>query len=91
MTEFEYARDRIIMGIERNTLAQTDKALSDIAFHEAGHAAAIYYIMGRDCIYKSTILPHGNILGGVTLDHIIRHIVSLKRKNNFRRIRKKCL
>lgn len=65
MEDFEHARDRILMGIERKNLKRENKQLMDTSIHEAGHVIAIYYILGKKEIYKSTIVPHGNSLGGV--------------------------
>lgn len=65
MEEFEYARDRILMGLERKSLKRADQQLMDTSIHEAGHVLTIYYVLGAEDIYKSTILPHGHSLGGV--------------------------
>lgn len=65
MEDFEYARDRILMGLERKTLKRPDKELMNTAFHEAGHVLATYYTIGYKGIYKATIVPRGNKMGGV--------------------------
>jgi len=42
-TDFEFARDRIMMGIERKSLSMSDKERLNTAIHEAGHAIACYF------------------------------------------------
>ena len=44
--DFEYARDRIMMGIERKKLSMSEKERLHTAIHEAGHAIACYYCKG---------------------------------------------
>lgn len=46
MKDFEYARDRIMMGIERKKLQMSDKDRLNTAIHEAGHAIACYFTPG---------------------------------------------
>lgn len=46
MQDFEYARDRIMMGIERKKLSLSDKDRLLTAIHEAGHAIACYFTPG---------------------------------------------
>ncbi len=65
MEDFEYARDRILMGLERKTLSRPHKDLMNTAIHEAGHVLATYYTAGHKGIYKATIVPRGDALGGV--------------------------
>lgn len=65
MDDFEYARDRILMGLERKTLLRTDKELMNTAVHEAGHTVVTYFTLGPKAIYKSTVVPRGEKLGGV--------------------------
>ena len=43
MNDFEYARDRIMMGIERKKLSMSEKDRLNTAIHEAGHAVACYF------------------------------------------------
>merc|ERR1712166_1109758 len=61
--DFEYARDRIMMGIERATLTVSDKERLNTAIHEAGHAVACYFTPGANKLYKATIVARGGSLG----------------------------
>jgi len=66
MTDFEYARDRIMMGIERKKLSMSDKDRLNTAIHEAGHAIACYFTPGAKKLYKATIVARGSSLGAVS-------------------------
>ena len=61
--DFEFARDRIMMGIERKKLSMTDKDRLNTAIHEAGHAIACYFSKGAKKLYKVTIVARGSSLG----------------------------
>ena len=61
--DFEYARDRIMMGIERKSLSQSDKERLHTAIHEAGHAIACYFNPEAHDLYKATIVSRGPSLG----------------------------
>jgi len=63
MYDFEEARDKIIMGVARKTLAISDKERRMTAIHEAGHALLHYYLENADPLHKVTIVPHGRALG----------------------------
>ena len=63
MDDFEYARDRIMMGIERKALSVTDKERLCTAFHEAGHTVAAALTPLHNKIHKATIAPRGGALG----------------------------
>jgi len=63
MTDFEYARDRIMMGIERKKLSMSYKDRLQTALHEAGHAIACYFTPGAKKLYKATIVARGSSLG----------------------------
>ena len=67
MMDFEYARDRIMMGIERRKLNMTDKERLNTAIHEAGHAITCYFSKGAKKLYKATIVARGSSLGAVSL------------------------
>ncbi|AEP10770.1 ATP-dependent zinc metalloprotease FtsH [Micavibrio aeruginosavorus] len=64
-TDFEQARDRIIMGAERKGLVMSDEEKSLTAYHEAGHALCALHSPGADPIHKATIIPRGGALGMV--------------------------
>ncbi|WP_418141839.1 ATP-dependent zinc metalloprotease FtsH [Marinobacter sp. MA] len=59
---FELARDRIILGEERDTKL-TPKEREAIAYHECGHAIMAYYMRNADPLTKLTIIPHGMAMG----------------------------
>jgi len=63
MADFEYARDRIMMGIERKKLTMSDKDRLLTAIHESGHAIACYFTPGAKKLYKATIVARGSSLG----------------------------
>jgi cell division protease FtsH len=63
MSDFEEARDKILMGVARKTLVVSDKERRMTAIHEAGHALLHYYLKNVDPLHKVTIVPHGRALG----------------------------
>ncbi len=65
LADFEYARDRIMMGIERKKLSMSDRERLHTAIHESGHALACYFNKGARKLYKATIVARGGSLGAV--------------------------
>ena len=63
MEDFEYAKDKVIMGVERKTLMLTDEEKEVTAYHEAGHALVAAFTEGTDPLHKVTIIPRGRALG----------------------------
>ncbi len=63
MTEFEKAKDKIMMGAERRSMVMSDDEKSLTAFHEAGHAIVGLLVPEHDPVYKVTIIPRGRALG----------------------------
>ena len=63
MEDFEYAKDKILMGVERKTLVLTDDEKEITAYHEAGHALVAAFLKGTDPLHKVTIIPRGRALG----------------------------
>lgn len=61
--DLEKAKDKIMMGIERPTLAMTEEDKRDTAYHESGHAIIAKLIKDADPVYKVTIIPRGRALG----------------------------
>jgi ATP-dependent metalloprotease len=61
--DFEFARDRIMMGIERKKLSMTEKDRLNTAIHESGHAIACFFTPGARKLYKATIVARGGSLG----------------------------
>ena len=65
MREFEDARDKVMMGAERKTLAMSQEEKEMTAYHEAGHAIVGLNMPGSLPIHKATIIPRGRALGMV--------------------------
>ena len=63
MEDFEAARDRVIMGQRRESLALSDEEKERVAYHEGGHAVLAYVLDHADPVHKVTILPTGMALG----------------------------
>ena len=63
MTDFEEAKDKVLMGKERRSMVMTEKEKRVTAYHEAGHALAAYYLPDADPLHKVTIIPRGRALG----------------------------
>ena len=63
MSDFEYARDKVMMGAERKSLVMKEEERRLTAYHEAGHAVIAFYNPASDPIHKATIIPRGRTLG----------------------------
>ncbi len=63
MADFEYAKDKVMMGTERRSMVMTDKDKEETAYHEAGHALVGMFVPGNDPLHKVTIIPRGRALG----------------------------
>jgi cell division protease FtsH len=63
MDDFEQAKDKILMGIERKSMFISPEEKKITAYHEAGHALVAKLIPGTDPIHKVTIIPRGQALG----------------------------
>ena len=61
--DFEYARDRVLMGQRRESMALSDREKELTAYHEAGHAVCATVLTEADPVHKVTILPMGMALG----------------------------
>ena len=61
--DFEYAKDKVLMGSERRTLLITEEEKKTTAYHEAGHALVAATIEEVDPVHKVTIIPRGRALG----------------------------
>lgn len=63
MVDFEAAKDKVLMGVERKSMVLTDLEKRTTAYHEAGHALVGKLLPGTDPIHKVTIIPRGMALG----------------------------
>jgi cell division protease FtsH len=63
MSEFESAKDKVLMGAERRSLAMSDAEKKMTAYHEAGHALVAVSEPECDPVHKATIIPRGRALG----------------------------
>jgi cell division protease FtsH len=63
MSDFEYAKDKVLMGVERKSMIVTEEEKKVTALHEAGHALLAVLLPHADPIHKVTIIPRGMALG----------------------------
>ena len=63
MSDFESAKDKVLMGVERKSLVVSAKERKVTAYHEGGHALVAKLLPGTDPIHKVTIIPRGRTLG----------------------------
>jgi len=63
MTDFEEAKDKVLMGTERKSMFITEEEKKITAYHESGHALVAMLTPGTDPIHKVTIIPRGRSLG----------------------------
>jgi cell division protease FtsH len=65
MSEFEAAKDKVMMGAERRSMVMSEDEKRTTAYHEAGHALVALHMPTSDPIHKATIIPRGSALGMV--------------------------
>ena len=63
MDDFEEAKDKVMMGVQRKSMILTDEEKKVTAYHEAGHAMVAIKTKGADPVHKITIIPRGRALG----------------------------
>jgi cell division protease FtsH len=63
MSEFDHAKDKILMGAERRSMVMTEKEKRLTAYHEAGHAIVGLSMPEHDPVYKVSIIPRAQALG----------------------------
>ncbi len=63
MSDFEFAKDKVMMGAERKSMVISDAEKRNTAYHESGHALVARLLPGSDPIHKVTIIPRGMALG----------------------------
>lgn len=82
MAEFQEAIERVIAGPERRSRIITPREKEIVAYHEAGHAVAMYVLPNHDPVHKVTIVPRG-MAGGYTMP-LPEEESNLRTKNKFR-------
>ncbi|HJQ36657.1 MAG TPA: ATP-dependent zinc metalloprotease FtsH [Thermoanaerobaculia bacterium] len=63
MNDFEYAKDKVIMGVERKSMMMSDREKRNTAYHESGHTIVAAMLPAADPLHKVTIIPRGRALG----------------------------
>ena len=63
MRDFEFAKDKILMGTERKSMVISDEEKRNTSYHEVGHTLVARLMPGTDPIHKVTIIPRGRALG----------------------------
>jgi cell division protease FtsH len=63
MLDFEDAKDKILMGVERKSAVLSEEEKRNTAYHEAGHAVVAKLLPGTDPVHKVTVIPRGQALG----------------------------
>ena len=63
MSDFEFAKEKIIMGAERRSIVMPEKERRNTAYHESGHAIVAKLLPNTDPVHKVTIIPRGRALG----------------------------
>ena len=61
--DFENAKDKVLMGVERRSMIISEKEKRTTAYHESGHALVALKLPGTDPLHKVTIIPRGRALG----------------------------
>lgn len=63
MPDFEFAKDKVLMGVERRSMIISEEEKKNTAYHEAGHSLVAKLTPGTDPIHKVSIIPRGRSLG----------------------------
>ncbi len=63
MADFELAKDKVLMGVERKSLIISEEEKRNTAYHEGGHALVLALLPNADPVHKVTIIPRGMALG----------------------------
>ena len=61
--DFEFAKDKVLMGVERKSMVMSDREKRNTAYHESGHTIVAAVIPAADPLHKVTIIPRGRALG----------------------------
>ena len=63
MVDFEFAKDKVMMGVERKSMVMSDREKRNTAYHESGHTIVAAVLPAADPLHKVTIIPRGRALG----------------------------
>jgi len=63
MEQFELAKDKVLMGVERRSIVMPEKERLNTAYHESGHTVVAKVLENSDPVHKVTIIPRGRALG----------------------------
>lgn len=63
MVDFEFAKDKVMMGVERKSLVMSDREKRNTSYHESGHTIVAAILPAADPLHKVTIIPRGRALG----------------------------
>src|SRR5881409_3030347 len=63
MADFEFAKDKVLMGVERKSMVMSDREKRNTAYHESGHTIVAAIMPAADPLHKVTIIPRGRALG----------------------------
>lgn len=63
MSDFEQAKDKVLMGVERRSIVMPEKERLNTAYHESGHTVVAKTLKNTDPVHKVTIIPRGRALG----------------------------
>jgi cell division protease FtsH len=85
MQDFDDAKDKVLMGVERRSMVISDEEKKNTAYHEAGHTLVAKLIPGTDPVHKVSIIPRGRALG-VTMQLPIEDKHSYSRESLLDRI-----
>ncbi|MBT4791164.1 MAG: ATP-dependent zinc metalloprotease FtsH, partial [Halobacteriovoraceae bacterium] len=81
--DFENAKDKVLMGVERRSMVISDEEKRNTAFHESGHVIVGQSLPGNDPVHKVSVIPRGGALGvTVTLPNEDKLSMSKEKANN---------
>jgi cell division protease FtsH len=63
MVDFEFAKDKVLMGVERKSMVMSEREKRITAYHESGHTIVAAILPAADPLHKVTIIPRGRALG----------------------------
>jgi cell division protease FtsH len=63
MVDFEFAKDKVLMGVERKSMVMSDREKKNTSYHESGHTVVAAVLPAADPLHKVTIIPRGRALG----------------------------